>query len=1145
MNGVRHHKGAGLLARTLELAGRAETTETSMEHVRVLIIGAGISGIGTACHLRMSRPLESMAILEGRERIGGTWDLFRYPGIRSDSDMFSFGFVFKPWVEEADIATGEAILRYLNETVDEFGVRPLIRFKHFVRAVHWSSQRQRWVADVAHDGRSFQISADVLVTGTGYYNYDKGHLPDFPGLDDYQGVVAAPQHWPETLDYDGKRVLVIGSGATAVTIVPAMAERAAHVTMLQRSPTYILSRPARDAVAQTLRKVLPEPLAYRMARFKAIFMQRYGYTVARRRPELMRKFVRDEILKALGPDSDIDVDLHFNPSYAPWDQRMCLVPDADLFVALREGKASVVTDTLTRFTSDGVELSSGQKIEADVVVPATGLELQFGGGMSMTVDGREIEASELICYRGMMFGGIPNWVAMFGYTSASWTLKTDLTANFLCRLLDHMDAQNLSSFVPIADQPEMPTQSILSNLRSASYIQRAAHRMPRQGMTSPWRNKDGYVGDYLSVKYGPIDDGTLRFRRRDGAMASPPRSWRLPASTRAFTFQGKTAVVTGAASGIGRSLAVALAGAGCDLALLDLQEAPLEEVAQLARRQGVTVSTHLVDMGDADAIARFADELDEAHPHVDLLFNNAGVALGGHFTDVSAEEFEWLMAINFHGVVRMTRALLPRLQARPDAAVVNVSSVFGIIAPPGQAAYAASKFAVRGFSEALRHELADTSVMVATVFPGGVKTAIARSARVAQKVLSGLEADAHESRVAAMEKNFITTPQRAAEIILAGVTARRARILVGPDAQFIDLYARVTGALSLQGLKRIFNVALVMVCLGALTACGGADYERGSGASSGTSAQCGDGACDDTEDATACPQDCPGEQAEGRCGDGVCQPDEAPASCPEDCRGEPAPPQFVCGDGVCEPPEDEVSCRADCGTPDPQPACGDGVCQEGETELSCAEDCSQGVPPVQCGDGVCAPGEDPTFCREDCPLVICTPFVPEAENDCRMEGQSTCVAVTSEEGVCYPSGDVPEGGECQLLNGEPLGSCVGDSICIPRSGDDGTCRRLCEAWAPEERPPNCPGGQICAPFGRGIIGFCTPDTFEEPLEAGEACSVEGFWCSEKALCIAVDNQGNNACLGLCRLERGDEDCEEGVRCQDILPNAIAIGACRP
>lgn len=762
-----------------------------MKHFDVLIIGAGISGIGMGCRLKMNLPGLDFAILEGRDAIGGTWDLFRYPGVRSDSDMHTFGFNFRPWIEDRDIASGEAIIRYLNDTVDAYHLRPHIRFQHRVEGIAWSSTARRWTVTVRRNGAAepLTLSCRFLVTCTGYYRYDKGYQPDFPGIEGYSGLVVHPQRWPEGLETAGKRIVVIGSGATAVTLVPALAKTAAHVTMLQRSPTYIYSRPAADPITAALRRYLPLQIAHRLARARNIVFGWFVYRRARAAPDRIRTFLRNMAEEGVGPD--IDVDVHFNPRYDPWDQRLCLIPDGDLFAALKSGDASIVTDTIARFTPEGLALASGETLDADIVVTATGLNLQFLGGATVAVDGRAVAPNQLLSYRGMMFANMPNWACIIGYTTATWTLKADLTGAYICRLLKYMRKHGYDLVVPTPQAADMPTQTMMASLSSAGYVRRAADKMPRRGMTPPWRNRDSYPEDFASVRLSAINDGVLRFARE------------IPRPTDPLLFFGKTAVVTGAASGIGAALANALAARGCHLALLDINAERLEEVAAQARVHGGTVTAHRVDMGDAAAIAAFPSALAAAHPHVDLLFNNAGVALAGDFAEVSAEDFAWLMNINFFGVVNMTRALLPALKARPEAHIINISSVYGLIAPPGQSAYAASKFAVRGFSESLRHELAqeNATVGVSVVHPGGVKTRIAKDARVGAHV--DLSDEALDQRRQATERMFSTDAETAARTILAGVEARKPRILIGNDARLIAWLERLFPTTNLTILDRL------------------------------------------------------------------------------------------------------------------------------------------------------------------------------------------------------------------------------------------------------------------------------------------------------------------------------------------------------
>jgi len=773
----------------------------TLEHFDVLIVGAGISGIGTACHLRREHPERSFAILEGRDAIGGTWDLFRYPGIRSDSDMYTFGYSFRPWEEDQDIASGDAILSYLQETVAEYDIERTIRFGHRVQSLEWSTAHRRWTLQVRQDdGSEVAFTCDFLVTCTGYYDYAQGHMPEFEGVEDFRGQVVHPQHWPADLDYTGKKVVVIGSGATAVTLVPTMAQDAEHVTMLQRSPTYVVSRPAADAIAKKLRGVLPAKTAHQLVRAKNVLMGRFIYRFSKRSPDRVRAFIRKQAMEMLGPD--VDVDTHFNPSYDPWDQRLCLVPDGDLYESLKAGSASIVTDTIERFTETGVELSSGEVLEADLVVPATGLKLQFLGGATLTVDGEQLNPEDLVSYRGVMFGEVPNWIAVIGYTSASWTLKADLTATYLTRLLTFMDERGYDMVKPQLPSSGVHKRPIMANLASAGYVKRAADALPQQGTAAPWVNGDDYARDYLQLRWQRIDDGVLAFsEEKDHRPMKLPRLktlLRTLQGPKPLDLRGKTAVVTGAASGIGEALAYDLAKRGCELALVDVNGAALDAVAERARRHG-KVTTYVCDMGDIDAVEALGKDLLTTHPAIDVLINNAGVAIGGDVVHLSRQDIEWLMNINFYGVVTLTRSLLPHLLQRPQAQVANVSSVFGIIAPPGQATYCASKFAVRGFSEALRRELAGTSVGVSVIHPGGIKTAIAKSARVATGADPVTFADAGTE----FEKKAITSPAKAADIILRGIERRNPRILIGPDAHLISLIARLSPVKNADILMRL------------------------------------------------------------------------------------------------------------------------------------------------------------------------------------------------------------------------------------------------------------------------------------------------------------------------------------------------------
>lgn len=481
-------------------------TEPRVEHCDVLVIGAGLSGIGAACRLRTEHPGRSVAILEARDASGGTWDLFRYPGIRSDSDMFTFGYRWRPWVGHRALADGPSILRYVRTVAEEYGVDRLIRYRHKVLAASWDSAAARWTVEVDHDGEPVTITTDFLWACGGYYDYDRGFSPDFAGQEDYRGTIVHPQHWPEDLDYAGKRVVVIGSGATAVTLVPAMAEAgAAHVTMLQRSPTYVMSLPGDDPVAKWLRW-LPTRLSYPVVRWKAIILATLFFQVARRRPDRMRAFLRQQAIKHLPPE--IDVDVHFKPVYNPWDQRLCFVPDGDLFRALGSGRASVVTDHVDTFTERGIRLQSGEELEADIVVTATGLTLRPMGGFELTVDGEPVKMHDTITYRALMLSDVPNFVFTIGYTNASWTLKADLVADFVCRLLSHMDEHGVRRAVAPRD-PSVGQERLIDF--SSGYILRALDELPQQGDREPWKLRQNYLRDRRAINHLPIDDGVLAF----------------------------------------------------------------------------------------------------------------------------------------------------------------------------------------------------------------------------------------------------------------------------------------------------------------------------------------------------------------------------------------------------------------------------------------------------------------------------------------------------------------------------------------------------------------------------------------------------------------------------------------------------------
>lgn len=475
-----------------------------VEHFDVVVVGAGLSGIGAGYFLQRDCPDRSYVILEGRERLGGTWDLFRYPGIRSDSDMYTLGYSFRPWTDAKAIADGPAILRYLNETAREHGIDAHIRHQHRVVAASWSTADARWTVSVERGAEREPVTftCNFLFMCSGYYNYAAGYLPEFPGRERFTGKIIHPQFWPESLDYAGKRVVVIGSGATAVTLVPEMAKAAAHVTMLQRSPTYIVARPSEDGIANWLRAKLPERVAYRLTRAKNVLLGQYLYRYARKNPAKMKARLVDMVRDELGPDYDVAT--HFTPSYNPWDQRICLVPDADLFAAVREGRASVVTGHIDAFEADGIRLKSGELLPADIIITATGLDMLLMSGIPFTVDGQRVDPARSLGYKAMMYSDIPNLASSFGYTNASWTLKSDLTAAYVARLLNTMKKRGMRQVTPriSGDVKAEPFLDFTSG-----YVQRGMDKFPKQGDRKPWRVHQNYTLDLLSLKYGGVDEG--------------------------------------------------------------------------------------------------------------------------------------------------------------------------------------------------------------------------------------------------------------------------------------------------------------------------------------------------------------------------------------------------------------------------------------------------------------------------------------------------------------------------------------------------------------------------------------------------------------------------------------------------------------
>jgi monooxygenase len=484
-----------------------------IQHFDVVIVGAGISGIGSAVHLQKKCPQKSYIILEGRERLGGTWDLFRYPGIRSDSDMYTLGYVFKPWTHENAIADAPTILEYLKETTAENRINDKIRYGRQVKTASWSSDDSRWtVTTQLTDGESGSTTEEAFTCGflhmcSGYYNYDEGYTPDFEGRDNFTGQVVHPQKWTSDINYDGKRVVVIGSGATAVTLIPEIAKTATHVTMLQRSPTYVVSRPAKDKIANWLRSVLPDKVAYFITRWKNVLMQQYVYKRCMQFPAAAKERIINMVRDEMGPEYDVDT--HFTPSYNPWDQRLCLVPDSDLFESLKSGSASIVTDHIDRFTETGILLKSGETLEADLIVTATGLQLQFLSDVQFTVDGKSMKSSEALVYKGMMLSDVPNMALSMGYTNASWTLKCDLTCDYICRMLNYMDGNNYQKCTPRNANMNMEREPYLG--LASGYVARAAGQLPGQGLHPPWRLHQNYLKDIFMLRHGKLKDEAMEF----------------------------------------------------------------------------------------------------------------------------------------------------------------------------------------------------------------------------------------------------------------------------------------------------------------------------------------------------------------------------------------------------------------------------------------------------------------------------------------------------------------------------------------------------------------------------------------------------------------------------------------------------------
>ena len=484
----------------------------SQKHFDVLIVGAGMSGIGFACHLKKNCPKKTFAILERRQAMGGTWDLFRYPGIRSDSDMSTFGYKFRPWTASKVLADGASILGYLNDTAKENGIPKHINFQRYVKKTSWSSKQKLWTLSVYNEEtqQAEEWTAHFLIGCTGYYDYDKGYSPDFKEQDKFKGQIIHPQHWPKSLDYSGKRVVVIGSGATAITLVPAMADKAEHVTMLQRSPTYIVTVPSIDAFYDGLKKFLPEKLAYKIIRGRNIGLQKAVYEICMAQPKMMRKFLLGNVKKQVGKDVDMH---HFTPRYNPWEERMCAVPDGDFFKVIKKGRATIETDHIERFTEDGILLKSGKTLKADIIVSATGLNLQMLGGTEVEIDGQLVNPNDHMMYQSVLVERLPNAALIIGYTNASWTLKVDIAAEYFCRLLNFMDKKGYQTVTPHDDEGCKTEDTVMGSI-SAGYVARAAKSLPRQGSKAPWRMLNNYLVDRVHLRKNSFDDGFLRFEKK-------------------------------------------------------------------------------------------------------------------------------------------------------------------------------------------------------------------------------------------------------------------------------------------------------------------------------------------------------------------------------------------------------------------------------------------------------------------------------------------------------------------------------------------------------------------------------------------------------------------------------------------------------
>jgi monooxygenase len=721
--------------------------------VDILIVGAGLAGIGTACHVTKAFPGRSIAILERRAAIGGTWDLFRYPGVRSDTDMFSYGYAFRPWRGPRTLADGDTIREYIADTARAFHVDDCIRYGVRVTTAAWSSATQRWSVTVIDEatGGTERFRCGFLIACTGYYDHDAGYLPTFPGEDTFVGQRIRPQHWPGQLDYAGKRVVVIGSGATAITLVPAMADAASHITLLQRSPSYIVSMPSVDRLSRLLDRVLPEAWVHRLARGRFIALQRGVYLASKRWPGAMRTLLLAHVKSRVGKHVDMK---HFTPTYGPWDQRVCVVPDGDLFDALKSGKASIVTGDIASFTPQGIRLSSGEEIAADIIVTATGLNVSQLGGVALSVDGEPVPLQERMIYKGVLIEGVPNLGWVFGHANAPWTLKVELAARYLCRLIEHMGSIGASEVRP-RDEPASRTNESILDALASGYVKRANGALPRQGSRHPWKLTQHLGRDREILLRQAIDDPLLVFRGPDAIAI--PRTFR-------GRHDGQIAVVTGAGSGIGRAIARLLSAEGARVHCADIDGA-----AASATVAGLDdARAHTLDVTDAAAVAALADAIYAEDGRVDLLFNNAGIGHAARVEDSSLHDWQRVLAVNLMGVVHGIHAFLPRMQQQAGLSrIVNTASGAGLFPHPRMAPYCASKHAVVGLSTSLAAELHGSAVGVTILCPGVIDTAIAATTRMSGETL------AHQSDAVAYYARHGAAPEKVAADVLAAVRRRR------------------------------------------------------------------------------------------------------------------------------------------------------------------------------------------------------------------------------------------------------------------------------------------------------------------------------------------------------------------------------------